>query len=172
MWWTVLLTVAQAADPEADRIAESLVQSVREGEWRAVERRYTELVKAHPSGLSGPIHQTASQAARMRGDLLLAAQRLLRVRADGEGYDRAHADLKILEQSTGLVMVWAEPTATDAALTPTAVPFAPDMKLAIENASAKLQSDGVFVGLLPTGEYTLGSRTFTVSPGFDWHVVQ
>ncbi|MCB9674005.1 MAG: hypothetical protein H6737_02755 [Alphaproteobacteria bacterium] len=162
------MMAAFAADPEAERISEALLQSVKEGEWRAVERRYLELVRDHPAGLDGLIHQTGAQAARQRGELLLASQRLLRVRETETGYRHAAADLDLFREQTGLVMLHvAEPGPLKAAT----MPFLPDMRLAIENASAALESTGYYVGLLPVGEYTLGPRTFEVTPGFDWHVV-
>jgi len=162
---------AFGADPEAERIAESLIQSVREGEWRAVERRYLELVRDHPSGLSGPIHHTGAQAARQRGELLLAAQRLLRVRERGQSYTAAQGDLEQLRAQTGLVILTL-PEGVTPALRPSAVPFASDLRVSIEEAEKTLVSTGVFVGLLPVGEYTMGANTFRVRAGFDWQLAK
>jgi hypothetical protein len=154
---------AWAADPEAERISESIFAASRDRQWRAVERRYLQLVNDHPSGLNGAIHMMAAESAREEGRLLRVAQRLQHVRPDEEGGDTARQALERLQKETGLVYIGLSEKAK---LIPEAVPFAPDLKAAIEHASAELEANGAFVGLLPVGTYSLGSMKVEVRPGF------
>lgn len=154
---------AFAADPEAERIAESIYSAARDRQWKAVERRYVQLIDDHPSGLDGKIHMMGAEAARADGRLLQVAQRLQRVLPSEEGGPTAQEALERLESATGLVYIGMTEKAE---LVPDKVPFAPDLKAAIETASAELKSNGSFVGLLPAGSYTLGDLRIDVRPGF------
>ncbi len=164
MMTLLFMMSAWAVDPEAERIAESVYAAARDRQWRAVERRYVQLVADHPSGLDGKIHMMGAEAARAEGRLLAVAQRLQRVRPDEEGGTTASQAFARLEKETGLVYIGVtEPTK----LVPSKIPFTPDLKASIEHASAELEDNGAFVGLLPVGSYTLGTLTFEVRPGFD-----
>lgn len=159
----ILLLTAWAADAEGERIVEEMPLLVRDGKWIAVERAYQRLLADHPSVITSEVHRMGAGAARARGDLLRTAQRLQRVRTGTVGHPESVGDLALLAENTGLVRVEADGVelATDA------LPFAPELRLAVEGAIEQTRAEGWFVGLLPVGTYRLGDRTFEVSPGFD-----
>lgn len=155
------MSLAFAVDAEGERIVEELPALVRDSKWLAVERAYVKLLERHPSVITSQVHRMGAIAARAEGDLLVAAQRLQRVRAGTEGHPEAVGDLKVLGDTTGLVRV----EAGGRALAPEALPFAPDLRKATELAVARTSQDGYWIGLLPAGTYTVGERTFEVVPG-------
>lgn len=155
----IVIAAAWAIDAEGERIAEELPKAAREGQWTLIERQYQRLVDQHPTVLSGPIHRLGAEAARSRGDLVLTAQRLMRVRPGAEGYDASVGDLDVLDRGTGLVMLQVS---GDVALEAEQLPFAPDLRTAVQAAAQHVVEKGHFVGLLPVGSYRLGTQTFTV----------
>lgn len=157
-----MLGLAFAADPEGERLSEELERYVKDRKWTAVERTYERLVASHPDTLNNLIHQSASKAARSRGDLLLAAQRLQRTSRDGMAIDAIGADLKNLSETTGLVMFAGKE------LTPASMPFAPDLRQAVIFAQEQIAANGYFVGLIPVGTYRLEGKEVKVEPGFRW----
>ena len=50
-------------------------------------------------------------------------------------------------------------------MTPAQMPFAPDQRLAVELAQKSLREDGVFIGMLPVGDYNIAGRQFDVTQG-------
>ena len=155
---------ALAIDPEADRIADEMLKYAKTGKWRAVERRYVQLLREYPDVLDNESHHLAAAAARESGNLLGAAQRLMRIEEAKAQAGAAIGDLKALEQQTGLVML------TGKELVTSAMPFDPHFRKAVDAACSKIKEEGVFVGLLPAGGYTLDGRVFEVAPGFVWQV--
>lgn len=158
----LLLTTAFAVDAEGERLVDEYQRFVKDGKWTAVERTYARLLSDHPDSMSNAIHQSASRAARQRGELLLAAKRLFRCDPNGLARDAVDADLESLQTSTGLVMFVGRK------LQPSSMPFAPDMRQAVLTAQKQIEEEGWYVGLLPIGKYNLDAKEVEVMPGFRW----
>ena len=45
------------------------------------------------------------------------------------------------------------------------MPFDPDQRKAVEAAIKSVADDGMFVGMLPVGEFTFSGQAFKVEPG-------
>lgn len=159
----LLLTMtAFAVDAEGERLVDEYQRFVKDGKWVAVERTYARLLTNHPDSMNNAIHQSASRAARQRGELLLAAKRLMRCDPKGLVTDTIEDDLESLRTGTGLVML------VGGQLKPAAMPFAPDLRQAVLTAQAEIEEKGWYVGLLPVGTYNLDAKQVEVTPGFRW----
>lgn len=163
-----LLAVAHAVDAEGERIAEELLRYAADGRWNAVGDQYERLLQTDPGGIPGELHRLGAQAARLEGELLLSAQRLQRVRVEDEAFEAARADLDVLHAGTGLVMVQVRDRDGFEALE---MPFAPELRVAVEQATEAVRREGRFVGLLPVGRYTVDGTPLQVRPGTSWQVL-
>lgn len=164
----LLLTSAFALDAEGERVGEELVRYAVENKWGAVEDQYVRMVAQHPTMITDEIHRLGAQAARFEGRLMVSVQRLQRVHHDSPERTRASEDLGVLERTTGLVMVNGSRSAT---LVAVPMPFAPELRKAVQVAANELAAEGHFVGLLPAGDYTLNGTALKVLPGFEWQVL-
>lgn len=160
-----MLVSAFAADAEGARLQQELHRLVVNAQWEGVDRTYRKMVRNHPTSLEGTLHVAAANASFQRGDLLAATHRLERVLAGDEVHGDAVATLERIRSLTGLVVVQGAKAAELKAMSP---PLDPRMRQAILAATTALASDGVFVGLLPAGEYTLDDAPFRVLQGTTW----
>lgn len=165
----LLITMtALALDAEGERVGEELVRYAMENKWSAVEDQYVRMVEQHPTMITTEIHLLGAQAARFEGRLMASVQRLRRVRDGSPDETKAEEHLLLLERGAGLVMVTARPPAT---LVAVPMPFAPELRKAVQVAAEELATTGQFVGLLPAGDYTLDGTAVQVHPGFEWQVL-
>lgn len=168
IWWLAAAFAAPHVDAEGVRLGEELQALAASNNWVGVERKYAELVRNHPRSLDGGSHLLGAQAAQSRGDLMLAAQRWQRVLPADPTHPQAKAELERVARGARLV---ALENPERLVLTRSELPFDPGLKLAVERAAALAQRDGLFVGLLPLGTYSLGDTTLEVGSGFDWQVL-
>lgn len=170
--WTVLFgTGAASAEPtaEVDRLQHELDRLIAKGAWRGVERTYGKLVGLQPEQ-PARVHVAGGDAARQRGDATLAQRRYLKAaRLDPEAPDN-----NVLAQyRTGYgVLEVRRVEASCIRLTPAQAPFDPTHAAAIRHAGEALSEQGAFRGLVPVGDYTVGSNAVTVVPGMKPVVVQ
>lgn len=164
---------ATATDPrvasEYRRLTEQLVSYADRTAWPAVARTFAELEALEGAPITAQDLYLGAQAARSLGDALTCRRRLLRA---FEKLDKAATfDPKAarwlgeLQSEYGHVQIrtkGAEPELR--AVNP---PFQPDRQAAIQFAATRLKADRTFDGLLPAGEYTVGTYTFTVEAGTD-----
>ncbi len=129
------------------------------------------------------IHFLRAQAARNLGDIrrykslvqraktaLLAAGRL----ADDPQLQMSEGELTAIDQASGAVSIAPRSKRSASAkkgetvgpeLVLAAMPFAGDQRVSVERVRAKILETGSFSGLLPAGDYTLGTESFTVIAG-------
>ena len=158
----VFVGTAFAVDMEGARLAAELGDFAADGKWKGVERTYTAMLIDHPQALVATHHLLGAEAARVEGDLLKAAQRLTRVtEGEGDAWKLARADLDVLQHQCQLVVL-----DTPGTLQPDVLPFSAQLVGSVEFARETLERDGVFVGLLPSGSYTIDGRPFRVGAGF------
>ncbi|MEZ4317910.1 MAG: hypothetical protein R3F61_10410 [Myxococcota bacterium] len=161
-----LVGLAFAVDNEGIRLAGELESMLKESKWLGVEKAYVKLVNNHPQTLRPAHHLAGAEAAKARGELLLASQRLMRIPEGVDEHAQARAELELFEHQTRLVVL-QDP----GELVPEAQPFNPALQDAIQFASRQLDETGHYVGLLPSGRYTLQGRPFSVGSGFEYTVV-
>ena len=109
------------------------------------------------------VHLTAAQAARASGDVGACLDRLLRAQRI-ERTDELDAWINEINENYGRVELLTVPPKS-VELVPAVMPFAPDQRQAVDLAIKLLAEEGVFVGMLPVGSYSLAGRTFSVTPG-------
>ncbi|MCB9674923.1 MAG: hypothetical protein H6737_07385 [Alphaproteobacteria bacterium] len=164
MMW--LVATAFGADMEGLRLAGELESYLQENKWGGVEKAYVKLVRNHPQTLAPAHHLAGAEAAKNRGELMLAAQRLSRIPEGAAEFTQAQADLDLFEHQTRLVII-DQPGKLDS----TVLPFNPSLRAAMDFAKAELERAQYFVGLLPSGEYSLDGVPFQVTQGFQFSVV-
>ena len=165
---TVMLTsVVYAATEEEEqaeivRIYEDMQKFKKRGNWEAVERKYLEMLKYKKANPKHEMHILGAQASSEKGDI-------------GTTYERLELALAIEEVSetrTWIDSITSSYLRVDITvsndytkipdLTPAAMPFFPDQQQAIAFAQQQLQSTGKFKGMLPLGEYMMGTTTFNL----------
>lgn len=130
--------------------------------WAGVDRVYRKLeaLGVEPT-LEDYMH--GAYAARELGDVLALRERL-------KSAARVHQSKEVvdwlwkLDNTYGrveLVSVPERSTVLEAA----AMPFDPDQRKAVEGAISSAADNGVFVGMLPEGQYSFGGQEFKVEPG-------
>ena len=152
-------------DAEGERVLEELIRYSRDNLHKPADIQYAKLIRSHPTMITDDVHQLGANAARGLGDLVGAAQRLRRIAPGSELGQQAAAALQTLEATYGLVMVSA------GSLEPVAMPFAPEARTIVTRASEQVGSTGLFVGLLPVGEYRVDGEARAVVAGWDWNVL-
>jgi hypothetical protein len=147
---------------EHDRIADEMSKLAQRQIWPGVERKYQELLKLG-TALNLQDHIHGAMAAREAGDVLAAYDRLkeaVKIKATREVVDW----LWDIDNNYGLVELVSVP-ARSAALDAGELPFDPNHRRAVEAAIEVARKDGVFIGMLPRGEYTFAGQKFSVTPG-------
>ncbi len=177
LWALVALTSPAMGGPkdveaEYERLTEQMEGLSARTAWDGVERSFRQLEALKDAPLTLEDWFLGAQAARALGDAAACQRRLLAGFAqveeglsEGEEMDpRAFQWLGELNTQFGRVRIVAR---TDGELAAVEPPFQTDRQAAVAHARRVLARDGRFEGLLPTGDYTFGSETFTVQAGTD-----
>ena len=178
----------EATQAEVQRLAEEMNHLASKNAWSGVDRTYRQLETFGDGAFAlasdpAALHFLGAQAARNLGDIrrykslvqraktaLLAAGRP----ADDVQLHTMEAELTAIDQAYGAVSIAPRSKrsanakkgeAVGPELVPAAMPFAGDQRVSIERARTQIQETGSFSGLLPAGEYTLGTESFTVIAG-------
>ena len=178
----------EATQAEVQRLAEEMNHLASKNAWSGVDRTYRQLETFGDGAFAlasdpAALHFLGAQAARNVGDIrrykslvqraktaLLAAGRP----TDDMQLQTMEAELTAIDQAYGAVSIAPRSKrsanakkgeAVGPELVPVAMPFAGDQRVSIERARTQIQETGSFSGLLPAGEYTLGTESFTVIAG-------
>jgi len=147
---------------EAARISDEMERLAQRKAWSGVDRLYRKLeaLEVSPT-LEDYMH--GAYASRELGDVLTVRTRL-------KAAAREHQSKEIVEWlwkidntygRVELVSVPQRSTTLEAAV----MPFDPDQRKAVEAAIASVGDNGVFVGMLPEGEFSFSGQQFKVEPG-------
>ena len=173
---------------------EEMKAATKDTEWRAVLAAYQKIedlgdeafeMAKDPGATPVAIHRLGADAARALGDttryreLLARAQKALVATAPsgvapGDPLLSVISDtLAEIDAGFGAVRITARSSARHAMqsgrpvpeLHLANIPFNPDVLKSIKYAEERIAKDGSFSGLLPVGDYALGSTSFTVVAG-------
>lgn len=166
----MMASVVYAASVEEEqaemvRIYEDMLKFEKRGNWDAIERKYLEILTYKKGEATHSMHALAAQASNTTGDVGKTRIRL----------ERALAAEEIPETKGWLDSITANFVAVEISVASSYeippelqianMPFFPDQQQAITFASKKLAANGKFKGMLPLGEYTMGSTTFSLQQG-------
>ena len=161
---TLATAKASKQQAEAQRIYDEVKKGAQKNQWSKVEREYKRLIALRKVTFPADAHFIGAQSSRSLGDVQAVMDRLTSAQKAGHDAGEVSAWQADLKKSYGKVIIKKQPK-DSRALAPTASPFAPDQRAAIDFAAAKIKSKGKFTGWLPAIEYTLGSKSFTVRAG-------
>jgi hypothetical protein len=156
----------EVEDAEHIRLTEEMRRLSKRNAWKGVEAAFVELEQLRDKRgveLSYEDYWLGAQSARAMGDINAVYNRL-KAAAKADGTREVIEWLSDLDANYGQVTLESKKK-EEVALTPAAMPFAPDQRAAIEAAQALIASDGEYQGLLPKGAYTFGPEAITVEAG-------
>ncbi len=148
-----------AIEAEARRISAEIRSYAADGKQAGVERGYRSLlglgVRIDPE-----LHVIAADVARDRGDSMTALARLYRVPRGSRVGDRVREFHDHVLERYAYLRVSLQPGVV------VGVPtfFSPDEAKAAQRLASTVAETGVFVGLVPKGEYTFGGRGLVLEP--------
>ena len=153
----------ETAEAERVRLSEEMGTLAARGQWVAVERKYQQIVALKKVELKYTDHMMGAQAASGMGNIALSYERVQKAlgvedRPEGQQWK---ADI---EASYARVSIKTSKKSASVQLKPDKMPFIPEQQLAIQKASKQLAATGVFEGLLPLGDYSAGSVSFSLNP--------
>ncbi len=144
---------------EYHRLSDEVQRLAERGIWQGVRKNFDDL-----ESLEVPLEYDdlliGAQLARMDGDVL-ATQEYLKLAAPIKGTRDVIEWLWAIDNGFGHVALKV-PEGKPAVLTPAIMPIVPDMRLCVVAASVVVQNGQDFMGLLPTGTYTINGRSFQV----------
>ena len=154
-----------AVAAEHIRLTEEMRSKATSSRWDAVDAHYQQLRALRGAELRYEDHWLGAQAASALGDVQSTWRRLKRA-LDVEFTDEALGWWVTLTAQYGEVhLVIKSSAAQPVILSISDPPFEPEKRATIALAQSALQTDGVFHGLLPLGQYQLGERQFEVIGG-------
>lgn len=165
-------TIAYAGDVERaehTRVSEEMRKLAQRNAWGAVEAQFAKLMALQAKGeaISVPELALGIQAAQNLGDITSARSRLAQAVRIEANADFQNA-LQEIDANYGHVnLAYDARYGVDRTIVAAAPPFAPDQRAAIAIANSIVLAEKDFDGLLPAGDYTIGSNTFTVVAGKD-----
>lgn len=161
---------AQAGSPadEAERVrlSEDMKRLSRRNAWTGVEDAFQAMEALTERGVEIPKEDylLGAESARNVGDILASHERLVAARKI-EASDDVTGRIEAIEASYQRVSLVVEAKYKgEAELNITEQPFAADQRKAISFAKGKLATDMSFEGMLPFGDYTFGTKTFSLKP--------
>jgi len=163
MWMWMALAFAEpdkATTAEVRRVGEEMVAHAAAGRRQPLLRQYRTLL-ALTTEVDPELHMLAADAALAEGHVAEAVARYQRVPADAPQAATVRELLDGLAGRYGTVRLSASPGAELMA----AVRFHPEEMAAVSHARDVVAETGVFVGLLPAGEYQLPDASFVVEAG-------
>jgi len=157
----VVEQVQEVHDPrvmaEYHRLSDEVRRLAERGIWQGVRKNFEEL-----QSLAVPLEYDdlliGAQLARMDGDVL-ATQSYLRLAAPIKGTRHVVEWLWAIDNGFGHVALKV-PEGKPAVLVAAVMPVVPDMRLSVVAAAVTVKNGENFVGLLPTGAYTINGRPF------------
>jgi hypothetical protein len=150
---------SDGVDAEARRLGEEMVAHASAGRRKPLLRDYRRVLDLGVP-FDAQLHLLAGEASLAEGDVAGAVARWQRVPEEHAAASEVAERLAALGARYGVVRLAAGP---DEVLEGGAR-FLPEEVAAVEHARARLKEEGVFVGLLPIGSFTLGERTLEVAP--------
>lgn len=151
-----------AVEAEHQRLSDEIEKLAKRQVWTGVERKYRDLERLGTEPTFEDLVYGAT-AARELGDVKRSYERLkLAVRLQGT---KEIVDwLWDIDNNYGSVELLTVPSRS-AELTMAELPFDPNQRKAVEAAQESARQDGIFVGMLPKGDYVFATQRFTVEPG-------
>jgi len=150
------------AQAEHDRLSDEIENLAQRQVWTGVERKYRDLERLGDPPTVEDLMFGAT-AARELGDVEHCYQRLKAAAKLKE--DRQVVDwLWDIDANYGHVELLTVPSHT-AELSASEMPLDPNQRKAVEAAITSAETDGIFVGMLPKGNYTFATQSFQVDPG-------
>jgi len=142
-----------AIEAEARRISTEIRSYAAEGKQAGVEREYRRLLRLGVR-VDPELHVIAADVARDRGDSMTALARLYRVPRGSRAGDRVREFHDNVLERYAYLRVSVQPGVV------VEVPtfFSPDEAKAAQRLAATVAESGVFVGLVPKGQYAFGGR--------------
>lgn len=176
--WTPMLLVSLAVATERPeiraehvRLSEEMARLSGENRWDGVDSHYRSLVALRGGEPSYQDHWLGAQAASAQGDVQATWDRLkdaLDVDFTGEALAwRAAIEARYGEVTISVKRSYGGPRALSVAMPP----LDPEPRATIDAARGAVQADGLYRGLLPHGQYTLGDTEFEIVGGPTVHVV-
>lgn len=156
-----------AEDAEHTRLSEEMRRLGSRNAWRGVEAAYLKLEELEKKGvkLTFDDHLLGAQAARDQGQITQVYKRLRRAEAIRPA-DEVKGWIAEILASFGEVRIARDDRwEGDTSIVPAEMPFAPDQRAAIGAAQAVFDATGLYDGLLPFGQYTVGGKAFDVAQG-------
>ncbi len=145
---------------QRDHLIAAVGRAQESGQWRAAQQAYEALsVQTTETLLLG------AKIARAQGNINEALARL-RGASDLGGSADVQAELASIEALYAPVQLEVSGRYQgDAALRPAVEPIGEEATAAILRAAQSVEETGVFIGLLPRGDYSFGPTMFHVTPG-------
>ena len=153
----------ERTDAEYDRLMDEINNFSERQLWKGVEKSYEELLALNGVEVPFEAHMAAAQSARSVGDMGACLSRLLRAQSL-QRTEELDSWIMEINQTYGRVQLVVTPP-RPVEMTPAQMPFAPDQRRAVELAQKSLREDGVFIGMLPVGDYNIAGRQFDVTQG-------
>lgn len=166
----MLVPLAHAGEVEKAehiRISEEMRKLAARNAWSAVEASYKRLEELEHKGevISYKEFMLGAEAARALGDMTSSRLRVKRA-ADLDPTKEALDTLADIDANYGRVEIAFDAKYNGArALVPAVPPFAPDQRASITFVSAQLEAGKGYAGLLPAGDYSVGTDKVTVKAG-------
>ncbi len=154
----------QTREAEHARLSDEMERLSQRQIWEGVDKTFRKLVRLEVK-LTEKDYLTGAFAARELGRVLQVRERL-------QEAARIHGTREIvdwlwdIDNHYGRVELVSVP-ARSSTLEAKVMPFDPNQRKAVEHAMRSVQDDGLFVGMLPKGEYTFSGQPFTVEAGID-----
>ncbi len=147
---------------EAVRLSTELRDDVAEGHWKAADDHYRKLAALRGVELSIDDQLRGYQAAKALGDANAWYERLQAALALSPSPELM-MDLARLLAWYGPVDLQVKPKLDPRPVLAMAeLPFDPGQRRVFEAAAEAIQTEGHYAGLLPLGQFTLGSESFEV----------
>ena len=168
----VFAETQEEEEAELVRILEDMKNFRKRGNWVAVEKNYALALDFRKAVVPYEIHIIAAESASYVGNVSETKTRLERAIAVQPEQQKALEWLENLQVNFGEVKIKiAGSYEVPPKLLVSDMPFFPEQQQAIAFAQKALEEDRLFKGMLPKGEYSIGSETFTVQPGKELQVI-
>ncbi len=151
------------------RVSEEMRKLAQRNAWSAVEAQFQKLIVLQSSGevLTMQELTLGIQAAQNLGDITAARSRLsqaVRIDATPEFVQQ----LADIDANYGHVKIaYDQRYGADRTIVAKVPPFAPDQRASIAIANNIVAAEQDYDGLLPTGDYSVGTHEFTIAAGKD-----
>ncbi len=151
------------------RVSEEMRKLAQRNAWSAVEAQFEKLLALQSAGEVLTVQELSLgiQAAQNLGDITAARARLeqaIKIEANPDFQQQIQA----IDANYGHVkLAYDKRYGGDRVITPASPPFAPDQRASIAIANTVVAAPGDYDGLLPAGDYSIGTHKFTIAAGKD-----